>query len=130
MRLCMPTVDDGGLDAMLSAHFGSAPYLTVVESDSGEVEVMANPRAEHAPGTCEAAKGLDAHAVDAVVSVGLGRRAFAGLRDAGIQAFLTGSRDVKGALEQFRAGRLVPLTADEACHGGRHEGEGCRDSET
>ncbi len=35
MRLCIPTINERGLTARLSPHFGSAPYHTVIESDSG-----------------------------------------------------------------------------------------------
>jgi predicted Fe-Mo cluster-binding NifX family protein len=40
MRLCIPTIDDAGLDAQLSAHFGSAPYYTIVDTESEAFEVV------------------------------------------------------------------------------------------
>ena len=33
MKICIPTADNNGMDAKASAHFGSAPYYTVVDTD-------------------------------------------------------------------------------------------------
>ena len=83
MRLCIPTVDNHGRTGTLSAHFGSAPYFTLVDSEARTVHVLANPHARHQPGSCTAAQGLRAHGVDAVVCHGLGRRALGSLQEAG-----------------------------------------------
>jgi predicted Fe-Mo cluster-binding NifX family protein len=119
MRLCIPTADDRGRAARLSDHFGSAPYFTIVDDASGSVDVIRNGHARHQPGHCDAAEGLASHRVDAVLCLGLGRRALAGLGAAGIRVFMTPAGDVDGALEAFRAGRTVPLTPETACAGGQ-----------
>jgi len=120
MRVCLPTLDDSGWDASISAHFGSAPYYTVVDSETGTIEVARNPRAHHAPGSCEAVKGLGDLQVHTVVCVGLGRRAHSGLQKAGIDVFVAPAGSVRQAMDRFTAGRLAPLAAEEACGGGRH----------
>jgi predicted Fe-Mo cluster-binding NifX family protein len=122
----MPTLDDAGLSGRLAAHFGSAPYYTIVETDSGAFEVVSNAHARHEHGTCEAASGMGSREVDAVVCQGLGRRAFAGLAAAGIPVYVADEGSVSGAVEEFRAGRLVQLTEDAACGGGR--GHGCHEA--
>ena len=33
VRIVVPVVDEGGLDARLSEHFGRAPYFAVIELD-------------------------------------------------------------------------------------------------
>jgi predicted Fe-Mo cluster-binding NifX family protein len=124
MRLCIPTDTDGGLEAPVSAHFGSAPYLTLVDSESGAVEVVVNRMAHHAPGTCEAARGLPDHAVGAVLCFGVGRRAFAVLQHLGIGVYVTDSAQAGAAAEAFRAGRLRALDPAKACGGGRGLGRG------
>lgn len=128
MRLCIPTVDDRGLEGRLSHHFGSAPYFTLVDSETGSVEVVANPHGEHEPGTCHSAEALTAYGVGAVVcmGMGLGRRAFGRLRHMGLPVFVTEDEEASTALKAFRAGRLRRLTSERACHGGRrHRGESC-----
>jgi predicted Fe-Mo cluster-binding NifX family protein len=119
MRLCVPTLDDGGLAARLAPHFGSAPYYTIVETESGTVEALRNAHADHAHGTCEASTNLAGQAVDAVVCLGLGRRALTGLAEAGIEVFVACSDDVATAVDAFRSGRLGRLAIDAACRGGQ-----------
>jgi predicted Fe-Mo cluster-binding NifX family protein len=119
MRLCIPTTDNRGLQARLSDHFGSAPYFTLVDDASGVVEVLPNGHARHQPGHCDAAKGLEAHRIDAVVCLGVGRRALHSLEQAGIRVFVAVAADVEGAVQAFHAGQLAPLTADGACGGGQ-----------
>jgi predicted Fe-Mo cluster-binding NifX family protein len=121
MRVCVPTMDDRGSKAVLSAHFGSAPYFTVVDSDTDEVEIVRNRQAHHAPGSCEAVGGLADLDVRVVVCLGLGRRAHDGLRRAGIDVFVADGGAVCDVIDAFRAGRLRSLHAEEACGGGRHQ---------
>lgn len=122
MKLCIPTVDNRRLQGRLSAHFGSAPYFTLVDSETGSVEVVENHHAEHGHGTCEPSAALENRRVDAVICSGLGRRAFARLNSAGIAVYVSDSAEVSTAVEAFRAGTLRRLTADEACHGGHRHG--------
>jgi predicted Fe-Mo cluster-binding NifX family protein len=124
MRLCIPTDDDSGLDAPIAGHFGSAPYFTLVDSDTGTVEVVPNHHAHHRPGTCASADDLPARGVGAVLCVGLGRRALGRLQESGIAVFVTAAGSAGPAVEAFRAGRVVPLARESACHGGGH-GHGC-----
>lgn len=121
MRLCLPTVHDHGRTALLSDHFGSAPYFTLVDTESGITDVISNHHAEHAPGSCDAARSIAGHNVDAVVCLGLGRRALAKLESAGIPVFAADASTVAGAVEAFEAGRLRRMSAQAACGGGhRH----------
>ncbi len=126
MRLCIPTDDDRGLMGRLSAHFGSAPYFTLVESETGAVQVVANLHSQHAPGSCQAAEALRGYGVEAVVCRALGRRAFGHMRTLGLPVFVSEEAEASGALEAFRDGRLPRLTSESACHGG--QGHGRHDS--
>jgi predicted Fe-Mo cluster-binding NifX family protein len=122
MKLCIPTDDDRGLDGRLSSHFGSAPFFTLVDSETGTARVVANLHENHEPGTCQSAEALRGYGVGAVVCRGLGRRAYGRLRNMGLPVFVTEAEDLAEALEEYRAGRLDRLTSERACHGGRHHG--------
>lgn len=125
MRICIPTIDDHGREALLSPHFGSARFFTIVDSDTGSVEIVANRQVHHAPGTCEAVRGLQAMTIDALVCPGLGKRAYANLRQSGIAVFTTTAGNVDQAVAAYLSGRLTALTAEAACQGGRHAGGHC-----
>lgn len=122
MKLCIPTDDDQGLAGQLSSHFGSAPYFTLVDSETGDVRVVLNVHAEHEPGACVSAQALMGYGVGAVICRGLGRRAFGRLRVMGLPVYVAEDEEVADALEAFRAGRLARLTSEAACHGGRGGG--------
>ncbi|HEY5492695.1 MAG TPA: NifB/NifX family molybdenum-iron cluster-binding protein [Gemmatimonadaceae bacterium] len=119
MKLCVPTMDDAGLAARISAHFGSAPYFAVVDTGSDAVELVSNTHAHHEHGSCDPLSLLSNRRVDAVVCHGLGRRALARLDASGIPVFVTDGLDVAEAVAGFGSGRLQRLTFDAACHGGR-----------
>jgi predicted Fe-Mo cluster-binding NifX family protein len=123
MRLCIPTMNERGLEAPLSAHFGSAPYYTVVETGTGTVEVVGNPRAEHEHGHCNPVAAIADLAPDAVVCMGLGRRALDRLQSAGIQVFQARATQVAQAVSQFESGELSPFAADGCCGGNGHQHE-------
>ena len=41
MKICLPTLEDTGLEAALCGHFGQAPFFTLVDADTNQV--MAQP---------------------------------------------------------------------------------------
>ena len=121
MKLCIPTMDDRGLQGMPSDHFGSAPFFTFVDTDSGEIETQRNGGAHHVHGACRPLDFLGTREVDAVVCRGLGKRAFARLRNGGVEVYVTLERDVESTIQAFKDGRLRELSSEEACHGHGHE---------
>ncbi len=120
MKLCIPTMDDRGLEGMPSDHFGSAPFFTFVDSETGQVEAVRNGGAHHAHGSCRPLDFLGTRTVDVILCRGLGKRAFWKLQSGGIDVYVTLEKDVAGTLEAFKAGRLNQLTSEEACHGNGH----------
>jgi len=124
MKICIPTMDDRGMDGMPSDHFGSAPYFTFFDTSTEETQVERNGGAHHVHGACRPLDFLGRHPVDAIVCRGLGKRAFSRLRDAGIEVFVTLEPDVKTTIEAMSQGRLRKLTSEEACHGHGHSGAG------
>jgi predicted Fe-Mo cluster-binding NifX family protein len=125
MRLCIPTLDDRGLDGLPSDHFGSAPFFTFVDSETEAVETQRNGGASHVHGACRPLEFLAATPVDAIVCRGLGKRAFSRLQTAGVTVYVTLERDVRSTVAAFQEGRLRELTSEEACHGHSHgQGQG------
>lgn len=120
MRLCLPTVSDAGLESRLSPHFGSAPFFTFLDTESGEVRAEPNDHARHEPGRCTPTKGLEGRGLDAVVCRGLGLRALQALTRAGIPVLATEAWSVSQALADVQGGTARLLAADEACAGGHH----------
>ena len=121
MRICIPTDGNEGLAATVAGHLGRAPFLTLVDVESGEVTVMAN--AAHGEGHCNPTAPLDGHGVTAVLCTGVGRRAVAALEGAGIRVLVTDAQRVDEAVAALRSGTVRVLSVDGAC-GGHHHGDG------
>jgi len=118
MKICLPCVNDRGLDARLSPHFGSAPYFTVVDGETGAVEVTANAHAVHDHGSCNPAGALVGLGVDVVVCRGLGGRALALLEQQGITVYRTEDWAAADAVNAFRVHRLPVMTLAHSCQHG------------
>jgi len=121
MRICIPTHGDEGLDAAVAGHLGRAPFLTLVDTESGEVAVLAN--APHGEGHCHPTRPLEGRGVEAVLCSGAGRRAVAALEEAGIQVLVTEAQRVDEAVHALRAGSVRRLGVSGACGG--HAGGSC-----
>lgn len=120
MKLCIPTLDDKGLQGTPSDHFGSAPFFTFVDTDTGDIEIQGNGGDHHVHGACRPLEHLGAREVDVVVCRGLGKRAFSRLSSGGIGVYVTQEKDVDATIQAYEAGRLTELTIDEACGGHGH----------
>ena len=81
MRICIPTHTDEGLAAAVAGHLGRAPFLTLVDTDSGEVAVL--PNSPHGEGHCHPTGSLEGRGVEAILCSGVGRRAVAALERRG-----------------------------------------------
>jgi predicted Fe-Mo cluster-binding NifX family protein len=121
MRICIPTHGEEGLEAAVARHLGRAPFLTLVDTESGEVAVLAN--VPHGEGHCHPSLALEGRGVDAVVCSGVGRRAVAALEGAGIRVLVTQAARVDEVVEALRQGTVRVLGVSDAC-GGHHDEAG------
>ncbi len=124
MRICVPTETDEGTGAAVSRHFGRAPFFSVVDSVTGEVEVVANRHLHHDHGKCDPVGQLSALEPDAVVVAGIGGTALGRLAAAGVPTFVTSASTLGHVLSQVRAGGLKEIDPKEACRGGVGPGHG------
>lgn len=121
MKICIPTTDQNGLDSLVSAHFGRARHLAVVDAASQAVEFL--PRDLKG---CGASQGLREREVDAVLCHGMGQGALANLSAMGIPVYVTGARTLREVLAGV--GDLARMDPESACAGHDHahaEGHGC-----
>jgi predicted Fe-Mo cluster-binding NifX family protein len=124
------------MESELFGHFGSAPFFTVVDSESGEVEVSQNDKPHHGRGGCHPMRQFGSQSVDAVVCQGMGRRAVTSLTEAGVQVLVLqegAGQTVRDVVAAAREERLQPFSEENACqghgdgrgHGHRHGPGGC-----
>ncbi|MCM8792674.1 MAG: NifB/NifX family molybdenum-iron cluster-binding protein [Candidatus Omnitrophica bacterium] len=115
MRICIPTETDEGLKAVVYAHFGSAPYFTIYDTDKDSIEIINNTDMLHAHGACQPTKTLGAKKIDTLVCLGMGVRAVQRLNASRIKAYRIGQGTVEEVINQFKQGLLEEITLESAC---------------
>ncbi|OGD24299.1 MAG: hypothetical protein A2Y56_14290 [Candidatus Aminicenantes bacterium RBG_13_63_10] len=115
MKICIPTETGLGLKARVYGHFGSAPFFTLADTETGDIETRDNQGRVHEHGACHPAGAIEGLGVKAVVCGGMGLRAIQKLREAGIEVYRSMAATVEEALREVRENRVEKLTDDQAC---------------
>ncbi|WP_276684810.1 NifB/NifX family molybdenum-iron cluster-binding protein [Slackia piriformis] len=118
MKLAIPSMGEGGLEAVRSAHFGHSDCFTMVDIEGGEIKdvsVVDNP--PHESGGCLRPVGILSDAgADAIVAGGMGMRPMQGFAQAGIAVlFDAETPSVKDVALKAAAGELPVMGAEHAC---------------
>jgi predicted Fe-Mo cluster-binding NifX family protein len=127
MRICIPTLDDAGLDARISDHFGSAPFYTLVDTETGSLDTLANEHHgtsgghAHGQGGCRALSHVNPDSCDAVAARGMGRGAMASLARSGLKLFVARGDTVSDIVEAARRGDLRQAGDGDLSCGGHHQ---------
>jgi len=107
-RVAISADDDGGLESVVSPHFGRCPYYTIVDLEGREVKqvnAIANPYyGQHAPGVVP--EFIHDQGVDIMLTGGMGGRAIAFFQQYGIETVTGAAGSVRHALEQYLKGAL------------------------
>jgi predicted Fe-Mo cluster-binding NifX family protein len=124
MRICVPTATDDGMESAVYPHFGSAPFFSIVDTDTDAVEVVRNGHQHHEHGQCNPVGSLMGVQLDAVVVRGMGRNALARLSQAGIPVYVADGDTLRDVADEARAELLLPLDVDATCEGRGGQGHG------
>jgi predicted Fe-Mo cluster-binding NifX family protein len=119
MKLCIPTLGRGGLEELVSEHFGRAPTFTVVDVTNNEVKVVENT-GEHFGGVGNTPDLVAGAGADILLCSGLGPRAINAFEQLGIEVYVGASGTVKETISAFQAGLLHEVSDADACNMHRH----------
>lgn len=122
VRIVFPVVDESGLSARLSRHFGRAPYFAVVELDAKGV--VTNQRSVPNVGEHLGGSGKRAHIIlelkpNAVITFGMGPRGLDAFQNAGVAVLRANADVVRDLIKAYNNDELEELT--EGCHQARHQ---------
>lgn len=123
MKIAFPTEIDNGSDSIVFNHFGSANFFIIVDSETGEIEVILNQDLNHQHGKCQPLKALGGMNVDTVVVGGIGGTAMTKLKKGGVKIYKAIEGTISENLAQFKAGDLVEFMPFDVCGG--HSGGVC-----
>ncbi len=121
VRIVIPVIDESGLDAILSEHFGRAPFFAVFDIDEKGtiVDCKTIPNtSEHFGGTGRPPDRILALKPRVLITYGMGPRALSIFQNAGVAVMRTNSAVVRDAIKAYVNDELEELT--EGCHQARH----------
>lgn len=120
-KIAISVLDNTGLDARISPHFGRCPFFTLVDVESRDVqsvECVANPYfSNHNPG--EVPSFIHSLGADVMLSGGMGGRAVTFFQDFGITPATGASGIARDALSSYLDGELTGAAscAESETHG-------------
>jgi predicted Fe-Mo cluster-binding NifX family protein len=121
MIICLPVLDDKGMDSIVFGHFGSAPFFALFDTESNGVSIVKNSLGEHEHGQCMPVDAIKKTGAEAVLCKGMGMRAAQMLIQAGITPYMVEAEMVSDAIARFKANDVTVLDASNACqHHGCH----------
>lgn len=122
MKVCIPVVENKGMESLPYGHFGSAPEFVVCDLEAGTVETINNGDLGHEHGKCQPLKALSGNKVDAVIVGGIGAGAIMKLNEMGTKVYRGVNDTIKVNLELLKEGKLDEFSINNACH--HHHGDG------
>lgn len=126
MKVCIPSMGDGRLEAKVSTHFGRAPNYTLYDTETAAIEVLSNDGKHHGGGRSppEIISNIGA---DVLLCSNLGRKAVERFDAMEIDVYCGATGTVRDAIDQLNAGELeAAVPGGEYCgheheHGHGHE---------
>lgn len=120
MKICVPTMGQGGMNEDICQHFGRAPTFTIVDLDSQEIKVLPNV-SQHMGGKGLPTETIFASDVQVMIVGGLGPKAVQAFNQAGIEVFVGAAGTVKDAIDDWKTEMLSLADMDNACREHKHE---------
>ena len=122
VRVVVPVVDEKGKNALLSEHFGRAPFFAVVDIDEKgqavDLKIIPNV-SEHFGGTGHPPDRILQLNPNAVITYGMGPRALGIFQNARVAVLRTNAKTEKAVINAYNRDELEELT--EGCLHARHK---------
>ena len=122
VRIVIPVMDESGLNARLSEHFGRAPYFSVVElNENGSIsnQRTVSNVGEHLGGSGRRADFILQLKPNAIITYGLGPRGLNIYQSVRVAVLRANPNTVREVIAAYNKDELEELT--EGCHQARHK---------
>jgi len=121
VRIVIPVLDESGLNARLSEHFGRAPYFAVIELDeNGRIsnQKTVSNVGEHFGGSGRRADFILQLEPNAIITYGMGPRGLNIYQSVRVAVLRANANTVGEVIAAYNKDELEELT--EGCHQARH----------
>ena len=113
MKYAIPSNGNRGIEDELNVHFGRAPFFTIWDEDTGNIEVIAN-ESDHFGGVGLPAEFLKNHC-NGIICGGIGSRAISLCEQLGLRVIVGAGGSVKQVISDFKEGKLREATPGDGC---------------
>ncbi len=117
IRIVIPVLNEEGLNAQISPHFGRAPYFAIIDlNEKGEIvnqELIPNT-GEHFGGAGRSASLILRFNPNVIITYSMGPKGLSLFQNAGVAVLKANVNTVRKAIEAYRRGELEELT--EGCY--------------
>ena len=120
MKVCITTMEKGGMDDELSAHFGGSPTFTIIDTETKDVKIIPN-QSDHFGGAGKPPEQIESLGATVVICRGIGPKAMIMLRDFGIDVYTGSTGNVRNAFDMWSSGKLEKASIQNACQGHTHD---------
>ncbi len=125
MRICIPAENNNGLNSDMCAHFGSAPYFIIYDTENKSLDSINNLDDTHEHGQCNPLASFINKPIDVMITGGIGARALQKLNAGGVKAFkIESDRTIDDVIKSFESNLLKEITLDNACSQHQHQHQG------
>jgi predicted Fe-Mo cluster-binding NifX family protein len=118
MKIAIPTVNDAGLESVVSEHFGRSAFFAIFDTETKEIHSVGN-QGQHFGGSHRPAEVVANAATDVILCTNLGQKAFRYFQEREITVYTGASGKVRDVLRAHSEGRLQSATEAGSCPG-RH----------
>lgn len=122
MKICIPTLDNKGLQSPISPHFGRAPTYTIYETELKTIQIIPNTN-NHKEGKCNPTDLFADKNITIMLCQGIGLGALTKLNTLNIAVYTGAKGHVQDALDAYHLNKLPKATADKACQS--HQNHQC-----
>ena len=122
VRVVVPVVDEKSMNALLSEHFGRAPFFAVVDiNETGEIVCLKTiPNvSEHFGGSGRRADFILQLKPNAIITYGMGPRGLNIYQSVRVAVLRANANTVREVIAAYNKDELEELT--EGCHHARHK---------
>lgn len=122
IKVAVPSVNPGGLEAGMGMHFGHCDIYTVVEVKDGQTaSVSTLENVPHVQGGCMApVQHLASNGVKALLAGGMGMRPLMGFQQVGVSVYYAGGCATVGqAVQAYLDDKLQLFSTSHTCGGGK-----------
>ena len=121
-RVIIPVLDENGLNAQLSQHFGRAPFFVVVDlnekAEVSDLRTVSNV-GEHFGGSGQRADIILKLKPNAIITYGMGPRGLDIYQSVRVAVLSANANTVREVIAAYKNDELQELT--EGCHHTRHQ---------